>query len=165
MNTHALRTPFLLGIIGLSLWGCSGGAEGNNRVPVFKVTGTVKLSGAPISEALVAFASKDGEKETLPVALGRTNDQGEYSLTTYNQNDGAAQGDFVVTVSKNISSSAAEASQPAHGVDVPATSSHNAKTAKASAGNLVPTQYSDSLKTPLKFTVEAQDNVYDIELK
>ncbi len=60
-----------------------------------------------------------------------------YTLTTYDPGDGAAKGDFAVTVMKIVASIVSEADAP-HGVNVQPSSTHGAKASKASSdGNLV----------------------------
>jgi hypothetical protein len=151
----------LFTIVCLGQAGCSGGAEGGGRKTVYKVSGKVTMRGGPLIGATVAFAPKENQ----PVAIGKTDDAGMYTLTTYDPGDGAAKGDFAVTVMKIVASSSANADAP-HGVDVQPSSTHGAKASKASSdGNLVPPEYADSSKTPLSFKVEEKDNTYNIEIK
>src|SRR5690242_18122977 len=80
--------------------GCGGpGAEGNaGRQKVYKVRGKVTLSGAPIANANVSFSPKAKQ----PAAIGKTGAGGEFVLTTYDPGDGAAEGDYVVLVTKDL---------------------------------------------------------------
>lgn len=144
--------------------GCSDGADGGKRASVYKVSGKVTMAGGTIPGATIAFGPKEGQ----PVAIGRTNDSGEYQLTTYDPGDGAAKGLYAVTVSKFASSGAAPAVDAAHSPDsrgTPALSHDVAVAGGADQGDLIPGQYSDSSKTPLTFKVEEKVNVYDIEIK
>lgn len=61
-----------------------------------KVSGTITLKGAPVAGAQVVFTSKGGAARN---AIGTTDDQGKYQLTTFDQNDGAVIGSHSVTVS------------------------------------------------------------------
>lgn len=54
------------------------------------------MNGGPVAGATVIFSPQDGQ----PTATARTNDAGEYSLTTYDYEDGAAEGKFIVLISK-----------------------------------------------------------------
>ncbi len=145
----------------LALTGCSGGAEGSSRLPVYKVTGKVTLRGGPLIGATVAFAPK----EKQPVAIGKTDDAGMYELTTYDPGDGAAKGDYAVTVNEDCLRVSDRGSSVAHGVDVKPSSAHGGKGAKvASDGNLVPADFADSSKTPVSFKVEEKDNVCNIDI-
>jgi hypothetical protein len=151
----------LMAVTCLALAGCSDGTEGGTRATVYKVTGKVTMRGGPLIGATVAFAPK----EKQPVAIGKTDDSGVYTLTTYDPGDGAAKGDYAVTVMKIVAAASADASA-SHGVNVQPAATHGAKAAKASSdGNLVPADYADSAKTPLSFKVEEKDNTYDIEIK
>ena len=79
----------------LLLAGCGGGAT-EGRKPVYPTSGRITMSGSPVIGATVSFAPREGQ----PVAMGRTNDAGEYVLTTYDGGDGAAAGRFSVVVNK-----------------------------------------------------------------
>lgn len=146
------------------LSGCAGGSDG--RVPVYKVAGKVTMTGAPLSGAIVTFAPKDGQ----PVAIGRTDSSGEYTLTTYDPGDGAATGAYSVTVAKFAAVAAAAPAEAAHSTDpyAEANSMHGGGKANGAdeGGNLIPPQYSDPQKTPLSFVVKADgDNRFDIDVK
>lgn len=154
---------FGLAILSVVAIGCSNGGAGNKRVPVFTVTGKVKMNGGPLAGAMVSFVPTEGQ----PVAVARSNDAGEYSLTTYDPNDGAAKGAFKITVMKVVAPAAGAAADASHGASYKAGAGHGGKAAKGSgdSGNLVPPQYGDSEKTPLTFTVEEKANTHDIEIK
>lgn len=153
------RTITGLAILCFSIIGCSDDG-GGKRVPTHSVTGKVTMNGGPLAGAMIAFAPTEGQ----PAAIGRSNDAGEYSLTTYDSNDGAAKGKFNITVMKVVAAPAAAAA--GHGADYQGAA-HGGKAAKGTTdnGNLVPPQYGDSSKTPLTFTVEEKANTYDIEIK
>ena len=111
-----MRTGILLIAAATCLCGCSDGTEG--RKPVYAASGKVTLSGgAPISGATISFAPLDGQ----PVAIGKTDDAGVYTLTTYDWQDGAAAGKFNVLITKTIAAPG------------PAASSHDAKQAGSGA--------------------------------
>lgn len=157
------RYWFCIIVLGSIVSGCSDGADGGKRVPVYPVKGVVKINGGAIAGATVAFGPKEGQ----PTAMGRTNDSGEYTLTTYDSGDGAAKGIFTVTVMKFVGSATSGSSEPEHGVDVAPSSSHDAVKSKSASenGNLIPAKYGDSTTSPLSFKVEEKDNVFDIEIK
>lgn len=160
--TNARTIILGLAILSVAAIGCSGGGAGDKRVPVFTVTGKVLMNGGPLAGAMVSFAPTEGQ----PVAVGRSNDAGEYSLTTYDSNDGAAKGAYKITVMKVIAPAASGAADAAHGTNFNG-GAHGGKAAKGTAdsGNLVPAQYGAFDKTPLEFTVEEKPNTYDIEIK
>ena len=152
------RALFLVLLPGLfSLVGCGGGADAG-RQPVFPVTGTVTMFGAPLADATVAFAPQNKQ----PTAIGKTNAQGEFKLTSYEYGDGAAEGNFKVIISKaapSTKSSAAssggggdhEAAEVAAGAHEAAGSGGGAK----GAAQLVPPKYTSSADTPFSAVVKA----------
>lgn len=146
----------------LVLAGCGGG-DGAKRVPVFKVTGVVTLKGEPLTQAIVTFSPKAGQ----PVAFGTTNDKGEFFLTTYDTDDGAAAGNYAVVVSK--SAAASPTTDVGHSADpafiAKVQSGHDASKT-ATSGSLIPGDYSDATKTPLKAEVDpAGENDFTFEIK
>lgn len=81
------------GCIGFSLLTLlvAAGCGGSGTIPV---TGTVTLDGQPLPNAVVAFAPKDGSRP----AVGRTDAQGNFQVTTFTENDGVMPGEHIVTV-------------------------------------------------------------------
>jgi len=145
----------------LLLSGCGGAEEGiGARLPVYKVTGKVTLSGGPLVSANVAFAPLDGQ----PVAIGRTNDAGEYSLTTYDPGDGAALGKYKVVISKPLSAGGSAGASSAHSNDPGADFSVGHDVKAGNAGNAIPEEYTKSDTTRISKTVEKKDNVINIEI-
>lgn len=76
--------------------GCTNEPDAD-RPPVYRVTGTITQGGHPVAGATVKFELADGSR----TAVGRTDEQGEYSLTTYEPGDGAIAGAYRVTVVKH----------------------------------------------------------------
>jgi len=148
------------------LSGCGGGAS-EGRQPVHATRGVITMSGGPLVGATVTFAPLDGQ----PVAIGRTNDSGEFILTTYDGGDGAAAGKYSVVVMKVSSGSAAPAEE-AHSPDgsTPIADGHDA-TAGADGddgadGSLIPIAFTKSAETPFSATVEAgAENKFDFDIK
>jgi len=81
-------TCILLLISANALYGC-GGSEGPQ---VAAVEGTVTWEGKPLADAGVAFTPEKG-----PVAIGRTDEAGKFSLSTQGRN-GAVVGSHRVTI-------------------------------------------------------------------
>jgi hypothetical protein len=160
--TAIVRSGLLLGILA-AFSGCSGGsdAEGGSRKPVFKVTGKITFSGGPVSGAMVGFIPREGQ----PVATGRTNDSGVYTLMTYEPGDGAAKGDYSVTVFKSASGGG-PAVEVAHGPSAEGTSSHDAKETAADDEGALPAVYKSAASTTLNATVEVDGkNTFDFDLQ
>ncbi len=84
-------------MLGLLLTGCSGGSS-VERVPVYRVSGTVTHEGRFPENALVLFHPATRANDQTPNPSGRVQADGTYELTTYENGDGAPEGDYVVTV-------------------------------------------------------------------
>jgi hypothetical protein len=151
-------------VSGSCLMGCGGGGEGASpRAKVYKVTGKVTYLNAPLIGAAVTFAPQGKQ----PAAVGRTNDAGEFTLSTYGGGDGAAEGDFKVLVML-VETAAPSTTEEAHSATpgfVP-PDSHSGKASKAAGGNLLPAKFSDPSQTPLTAKVEPSGtNNFTFELK
>lgn len=85
-------------VLGLTLAGC--GAE---RPQTIRVTGTVTLDGDPVEGAVVGFTPEEGGRP----ATGTTDAGGKFTLTTFEDGDGALPGRHLVTVSKTKTTGAA----------------------------------------------------------
>ncbi|QDU09860.1 carboxypeptidase-like regulatory domain-containing protein [Gimesia aquarii] len=160
----SVRALFITSIC-IFLCGCTG-RTGEDRKPVYKVSGTVSLSGAPVAGANVTFVSK----EKQPVAYGRTNATGLYELMTYSPGDGAAAGRYSVLVNKYVGNATeTSGSDAAHGADptknYDSNSGHDARATKKTE-NAIPAKYAKVDTTPLSVMVEAGgDNKFDLEIK
>lgn len=65
------------------------------------VSGVVTLDGKPVEAATVTFYRTDGDGEGR-LAVGRTNANGEFEMTTMHPGDGVLPGDYVVAVTKQV---------------------------------------------------------------
>jgi hypothetical protein len=143
-------------VAALGLAGCGNVGVGPKPKPVFKVSGKITLNGAPVANAMVSFSPK---AENQPAATGRTGIDGKYTLTTYDANDGAAAGDYIVLVTKTIVSTTA--APPAHDPNNPnpGASMHSAGGAQAGQGETaLPEKYSRVDQSDLTATVKAATN-------
>jgi len=150
--------------------GCGGGSGGDgDRVTVYPVSGKITMAGAPVANAIVSYAPQAGQ----PAASGVTNSNGEYQLTTYEGYDGAAEGAYVVLVSKSAVGSSDELSDE----DMHAAISEGGGPPGGHAGggsgggseqeetSLLPPKYSDRDQSGLEATVSKDgENVIDFEL-
>lgn len=165
MKRSNVRWTVIIALAMLAI-GCSSGAEkAAPRAKVYKATGTVTYLGNPLIGAAVTFSPEDKQ----PAAIGRTNDSGEFSLTTYRAGDGAAAGKFKVLVTMT-DSAAGGTPADAHGTDPQSDYSTpgNAHSAKAGKGNanILPAKFSDLSQTPLSATIDpSKDNKFPFELK
>lgn len=75
---------------------CGCGSSNSPPAPVYPVTGVVTYNGSPVVGADITFFNRDAGRSSF----GRTNEKGEYQLTTFSSNDGAVEGKSVVTIMK-----------------------------------------------------------------
>lgn len=154
-----------LALLAVAASGC-GQSGGPARVKVYKVTGKVTFFGSPLIGAVVSFSPTG----TQPAAIGRTNDSGTFTLTTYQAGDGAAAGDFKVLVMMVDSGAGDSSPQEAHFKDqssyVPIDTHAAAKRGKGS-GNVLPSKYGDPKQSPLNATVDPKksENTFTFDLK
>ena len=89
-------------------------------------------------------------------------------MTTYRSGDGAAAGEFKMTVVLNVAA-ADPAPEEAHRTDPgfePPASAHFVEVGKKASGSLVPAQYNDASQTPLKAKIEPNGaNKFTFDLK
>lgn len=85
------RLAIACGFLGwMGVCGCSHGPQ------CIPVRGTVTRGGQPVAGAEVTFQPVQGSP-----AIGKTNEQGEFLLSTFGDKDGALPGDYRVTIVKN----------------------------------------------------------------
>jgi hypothetical protein len=120
----------------VSFMGCN---QGPQFVPV---TGKVTFQGKPLAGAEIVFQPASGSP-----AMGRTDDQGNFSLSTFGDQDGAIVGDYKVTVVKN---------EPIPG---PPGDPY------ARVRNILPPQYANAQSTPLGASVsKSAEKPYDFDI-
>ncbi|HEX4612769.1 MAG TPA: hypothetical protein VH092_31530 [Urbifossiella sp.] len=87
--------------LGLAAALAAAGCEKSNRIAVYKTSGKLVRSGAPVAGLAVIFHPTDPSAPTTPLRPnGVVNADGTFALTCYNQHDGAPPGEYVVTVSE-----------------------------------------------------------------
>jgi hypothetical protein len=175
LDNQDMKSPALLRILGAILlaagfWGCGGG--GGDQVPVYPVSGTITIAGNPVANAVVTFSPEAKQ----PVAMGRTDTSGKYTLTTYDANDGAAVGEYKVMVTKAAPSTSGSATA-LHDPNNPRAATEfsqqaHAAARKAGAGDgasdaLLPEKYSRKGETDLRATVteDGAKNAFDFDLQ
>jgi hypothetical protein len=85
-----------LGLLLVALVGC-----GNGKPPTLPVTGKVIFAkNKPAVGALVVFHPKEAarEKQIGGKPFGKVDESGNFTLTTYAENDGAPEGEYAVTI-------------------------------------------------------------------
>ena len=76
------------------------GCGGDGRVAVYPVKGRVLFRGAPAVGALVVMhpnVPRD-ERRELPICRGTVDENGDFTISSYGDGDGAPAGDYTVTV-------------------------------------------------------------------
>jgi hypothetical protein len=155
-----IRWAMVAGVL-VAICGCGSGA---GKVVVVPVSGSVKYKGQPVDGALVSFATTASPR----TAVGMTDAQGNFKLTTMNTDDGAVAGEHVVTISK-----AAKADGNVPKMQSPEdyakymqqTGSTKPPGAEVSKG-MIPEKYSNPATSGLKRTVVAgESNVFNFDLE
>lgn len=146
----------------IALVGCGGAEEELDRPATQPVTGVVTLGGKPVAGAQVQFYSTAGG-EAAHNAFGRTDPEGRYNLTTFENDDGAVAGSYIVTVKKFDTPPPPQEEQEVSMENyVPPTAQSQA--AEAPPKNELPAQYANRQSTPLKVTVNEGDNEIPLKL-
>jgi hypothetical protein len=148
------------------------GCSGSGRPAIAPVRGTVTYKGRPVAGATVVFLCSGAPR----LAVGKTDERGEYRLTTYEPNDGAMIGNHVVTVKKKdleaetADTNVAVTGQALHGEALSSAiaqsmreSSQQAKKAEK-AGSLLPTKYAYLKTSDLRKDVVDGENVINLDL-
>lgn len=84
---------FAVAALGTVLTGC-GGADNPATYPV---SGIIQYKGKPLSNVGVTFSPSQGR-----AAVGRTDENGKFTLTTFDPDDGAIEGTHRVTVAEVV---------------------------------------------------------------
>jgi hypothetical protein len=92
---HADVVAFALTFAAL-ITGC--GRSDANRVPVHPTTGAIQFRGTPVSGAFVSLHPKLGAGTSAPSPRATVGPDGRFALSTYEGQDGAPEGDYVLTV-------------------------------------------------------------------
>lgn len=155
-----MRSFLLVAVMGLGAAGC--GSEGRTGSdPVYPVSGVVTLRGQPVVGADVTFYNAAKNRS----AFGRTNDKGEYKLTTFSANDGAVEGQHTVTVMKL---EAGPEAAPAADIDSPeyVPPGFGQSTEPKPPKSELPEKYADHATSELTATVKPEGpNQVNLELK
>jgi hypothetical protein len=94
---HRLRAGLFVFAIALaSLTGC--GSADSSRVPVHPASGAIQFRGKPVSGAFVSLHPKGGNNTGAPSPRATVGPDGTFALSTYEGQDGAPEGDYVLTV-------------------------------------------------------------------
>lgn len=128
-----------------------------NRPATYPVTGTVTLNGEPVEGATVVFQKTDRSHG----AVGETGPGGSYSLTSFEANDGAVPGEYLVSIYKYPK-------EEVTGTEATSVEDYvqpDDNQAGAVPVNLLPAQYARPETSELKATVTEAENKHDFDLK
>jgi hypothetical protein len=121
-------------------------ASCSQAAPVFKVSGKATFRGKPLTTGKVAFHHTDAKS---PLVIGDIGPDGTYQLTTRKPGDGAAPGQYTVTVTSMLPGKGVEGIDQDYRPPQP----------------LIPLKYMRLDETPLSASVEAKEqNVIDLNL-
>lgn len=169
MSGKLLAVAQLFAALCFLLAGCSG----SGRPATAPVRGQVTYHGQPVAGATVVFLCPGAPR----LAVGKTDEQGNYRLTTYEPDDGAAIGTHVVTVKKfkqqpdGRDESLGPEVQNMQGEELSKAIENSMRTsaqqmARAEkSGSVIPTKYSQQKTSDLRKEVVDGENVIDLELK
>ena len=145
-----MRNLFLAAVTGMMAVGC-GSQDRTGSDPVYPVNGVITLGGRPLVQADVTFYNAEKNRS----AFGRTNDKGEFKLTTFSLNDGAVEGQHVVTV---VKIEAAPETAPAAATESEAyvPPALGESTEPKPPKSEVPDKYADKATSGLTATVKAE---------
>lgn len=74
------------------------GCAGETRVPVFPVSGKVQFQGKPPAGAIVVLNPVGATSNLDVLPTGTVKDDGSFTLTAYEPDDGAPVGNYVATI-------------------------------------------------------------------
>lgn len=95
---RALRWTAAATAICLAVAATGCGEADPDRAATFPVQGTVSFQGRPVPGALVVLHPRNAEEPRVLPARGYAGPDGKFTLTTYDENDGAAPGEYAVTI-------------------------------------------------------------------
>lgn len=137
--------PFLFSTV--LLWqGCGGGAAPDNRPKRTPASGTVTYNGSPVAGATVTLRPTAMEGSG---AAGMTDANGKFTLSTFESNDGALPGEYIVLVTKIK----VDTPQAAVSEDDPAYSGAPEVTTPPKEQNELPAKYEKENTSDLRATI------------
>lgn len=144
---------FSLSVVLISACGCSKESTNPETVPA---AGVVTLNGDPIAGAQIAFMSADGESRG---GYATSSEDGSFSASTFQANDGVLPGKYNVTVMKY------PAEDTATGVDMESDEYTGDEVAEAEEiKNLLPAKYAEKSTTEFAFEFELGQSRTDLKL-
>jgi len=156
---HALRLVGAMVVCFLVVLASGCGRGGGKLNPVVAEGVLTWEDGKPVSQATIVFLPNDPQGKQ---ASGLTGKDGAFTLTTYNQNDGAVPGDYKIIVTKG---SASVAETPQEKDPTKLMKEFYEKSKDGPKKGAVPDIYANPKTTPLKWRVEAGGAKINLKLK
>jgi len=166
MDKHPVRTigrraAALLLVLGVAWF--PAGCQQHKKAIVFPVEGRVTFEGEPLPGGGTIRFIPLHRKDARP-AGGKIDKDGNYTLTTYKDGDGAAAAQFRVVIKQNT------ILQPAKYKKASADTKEGSQKPVQPAvpvpkNKLIPAIYSDPANSPLRATVEDDNNTINFDLK
>lgn len=163
MTRTNVGAAFLVAAGAAAISGCSH----SDRPETAPVRGKITYRGAPVAGATITFLCPGAPR----LAIGTSDSQGNYRLTTFTPNDGAVIGTHTVTVRKVASEPASDVAPPP--VDSQSMSKAIEQAMRQTARQIVaaekapaslPAKYADRTTSGLRQEVVAGENVINLEL-
>jgi hypothetical protein len=142
------------------------GCAGADRPATYPVRGKVTYRGEPVAGASVAFLAPGAPRP----AVGTTDAQGNFQLTTFESNDGAIPGMHVVTVRKLALQAGPSYTLPAGNQPDPAAIEQAMQEAAQrleraeKSGSELPAKYGAHRTSDLRCEVKAGENYCELTL-
>lgn len=94
-NWGAVRGLLAVGLLMLvGVWGCSK----PGWLKTYPVKGVVLVDGKPAKDVMIAFHPREKQEDRPHLPSGRTDEKGEFQLSTFVTDDGAPEGLYEVTI-------------------------------------------------------------------
>ncbi|AMV35164.1 hypothetical protein VN12_23765 [Pirellula sp. SH-Sr6A] len=144
----------------LLLCGCTPASSNPKTYPI---TGTVTKGGKAVSGAQIVFVSVEQGGQS---AFATTDNDGKYQLMTFEPNDGAMPGTYVIKVSKYEGGAAPSGGETRNLTPEEEEKLYNPdEKAPPPPKNGLPEKYASEVTSGLKHTVPTAASTFDIELK
>lgn len=96
ISRAAIGGVAILLLVGIVALAATSRDTNSDRLPVFPLKGHVDFNGKAVPGAVVMFHPKGAPQQPHP--RGKVDEQGNFTLTTYEPSDGAPPGEYLVTV-------------------------------------------------------------------
>ncbi len=160
MGIMRVASLALFSIAVLGFVGCSAVSSNPKTYPV---TGSVTKGGKPVSGAQVVFVSVEQGGQS---AFATTGSDGKYQLMTFEPNDGAVPGTYLIKVSKYEGGVAPASTETRNLSPEEEAKLYNPdEKAPPPPKNELPQKYASEVTSGLKHTVPTSASTFDIEIK